>query len=100
MCCSPGIRKDVLGEVDLKLQSTGRTGADYIKSGLTRSLSKGLMWRTRFEALTASFSYHAKGLAFIVRTMGSFHNLAIVESAAVNTGVQLPLCISTPVSLG
>ena len=32
--------------------------------------------------------------------LGSFHNLAIVESAAINIGVQVPLCISTPVSLG
>ena len=32
--------------------------------------------------------------------LGSFHNLAIVESTAINIGVQVPLCISTPVSLG
>ena len=32
--------------------------------------------------------------------LGSFHNLAIVESAAINIGVHVPLCISTPVSLG
>ena len=32
--------------------------------------------------------------------LGSFHNLAIVDSAALNIGVQVPLCISTPVSLG
>ena len=32
--------------------------------------------------------------------LGCFHNLSIVESAAINIGVQVPLCISTPVSLG
>ena len=32
--------------------------------------------------------------------LGSFHNLAIVESAAINVGVQVPLCITTPGSLG
>ena len=32
--------------------------------------------------------------------LGSFHNLAIVESAAINIGVHVPLCISTSVSLG
>ena len=31
--------------------------------------------------------------------LGSFHNLAIVESAAINIGVHVSLCISTPVSL-
>ena len=32
--------------------------------------------------------------------LGSFHNLAIVESAGINIGVQVTLCISTPVALG
>ena len=32
--------------------------------------------------------------------LDSFHNLTIVESDAINIGVQVPLCISTPVSLG
>ena len=32
--------------------------------------------------------------------LGSFHGLAIVESAAINIGVHVPLCISTPVSFG
>ena len=31
--------------------------------------------------------------------LGSFYNLAIVESTAINIGVQVPLCVSTPVSL-
>ena len=31
--------------------------------------------------------------------LGSFHNLAIVESAAINIGVHVPLQNSIPVSL-
>ena len=39
--------------------------------------------------------------AFPLKVAGdSFHNLAIVESTAINIGVHVPLCISTPVSLG
>ena len=32
--------------------------------------------------------------------LGSVYNLAIVESTAVNIGVHVPLCISTPVFFG
>ena len=32
--------------------------------------------------------------------LGSYHNLAVVESAAVNIGVHVPLGISTRVTFG
>ena len=32
--------------------------------------------------------------------LGSLHNLAIVESAAINIGVHMPLWVGTPVSFG
>uniref|UniRef100_A0A673UB29 Uncharacterized protein n=1 Tax=Suricata suricatta TaxID=37032 RepID=A0A673UB29_SURSU len=34
------------------------------------------------------------------RHLGFFHDLAIVDSAAMNIGVHVPLCISISVSLG
>ena len=72
----------------------------YIHNGVLRG-NKNEIWP--FVATWYSIVYINHGFfihSSVDRHLGSFHNLAIVESAAINIGVQVPLCISTPVSLG